>query len=102
MLTDGTLFFTTKQKGFAEDAFSPFYSIMHRKRSLQPFEYFAPLTNTVFAKSSSIDKGSGGMRYHVIDLPIAETGEGVRRGCAGRARRGGSRRGCSARAPAGT
>ncbi|MBR6190903.1 MAG: MMPL family transporter [Prevotella sp.] len=67
MLTDGTLFFTAKQKGFAEDAFSPFYSIMHRKRSLQPFEYFAPLTNTVFAKSISIDKDSGGMRYHVID-----------------------------------
>ena len=51
--------------GFTSDAFEDFFRIMSHDYEPRPFDYFSPLTGSVFAGNFSIDKGQH--RYSVID-----------------------------------
>ena len=59
-----------QKKGFSSDAFSEFYKMTAKSYVPQPFEYFQPLTETVFAENISIDKQKG--RYTIVSRVMVE------------------------------
>ena len=57
--------------GFSTEAFTDFAGIIAAQYRPQPFDYFKPLTSTVFAGNISIDSKAG--RYSVVDkLPVEQ------------------------------
>lgn len=55
-----------QKEGFAADSFDDFYAIIGQQYQPQPFAYFAPLTQSLFAGNISVD--SVGKRYNVINV----------------------------------
>ena len=60
-----------KEKGFANGAFSDFNEILGKEHTPQDISYFSPLTQTVFANNTSIDKEKG--RYAIVESCPAES-----------------------------
>ena len=53
-------------EGFAADSFDDFYAIVNRKFQPQQIDYFAPLTQSLFAGNISVD--SVGKLYNVVNV----------------------------------
>lgn len=55
-----------KESGFLEGSFDEFFNIMQADYEVKPLEYFAPLTETVFATNLSVDSATH--QYNVVDI----------------------------------
>lgn len=52
--------------GFSSDSFDDFFALLNRAYKPQGLDYFAPLTQTLFASNMSVDNEI--LRYHVINV----------------------------------
>ena len=55
-----------QKEGFAADSFDDFFAIVSRQYQPQQMDYFAPLTQSLFAGNISVDSVAG--KYHVVNV----------------------------------